>query len=85
MTRHVFIAIGSNLGDRHAYYQRALEAIAALPNTHILHESSQYETEPLGEAPTWYLRDNPADLDLRLKAERIKNTLRLVSRHGNTT
>ncbi len=55
MWQQVFIGIGSNLGNRHAYYQRALEAIAILPDTRILHQSSQYETQPLGEALTWYL------------------------------
>lgn len=55
MWQQVFIGIGSNLGNRHAYYQRALDAIAALPGTRILQQSSQYETEPLGAALTWYL------------------------------
>ena len=55
MRHQAFIAIGSNLGDRRAYYRQALERIAALPDTHIIRQSSQYETEPLGEASTWYL------------------------------
>ena len=55
MRHQAFIAIGSNLGDRQTYYQQALERIAALPDTHIVRQSSQYETEPLGEASTWYL------------------------------
>lgn len=55
MLHRVFIAIGSNIGDRQGYYQRALELIAALPQTRIMHHSSQYETEPLGDAKTWYL------------------------------
>lgn len=55
MPHHVFIAIGSNIGDRQSYYQRALQLIAALPQTRVVQQSSQYETEPLGDARTWYL------------------------------
>lgn len=55
MPHHVFIGIGSNIGNRNAYYQRALQLIATLPQTRTLQQSSQYETEPLGDAKTWYL------------------------------
>ena len=43
-----FIAIGSNLGDRHAYLSRARAEIGTLPCTRILAESSIEETEPIG-------------------------------------
>ena len=55
MRHQVFIALGSNLGDRQAYYRQAVERIAGLPDTAIVGQSSQYETQPLGEALTWYL------------------------------
>lgn len=77
MTRQVFIAIGSNLGDRHAFYQRALEAIAAVPDTHILHQSSQYETEPLGEAPAWYL-NGVIEIQTALAAEQLLHHLQAI-------
>jgi 2-amino-4-hydroxy-6-hydroxymethyldihydropteridine diphosphokinase len=43
-----YIALGSNLGDRHAHLARARDAIAALPETIVIAESSIEETEPLG-------------------------------------
>ena len=93
MCHQAFIAIGSNLGDRQAYYRQALERIAALPDTHIIRQSSQYETEPLGEASTWYL-NGVIEIETDLAADpllqhlqsienalgRVRSTERWVSR-----
>ncbi len=43
-----FIALGSNVGDRHGHLSAARRAIAALPDTFIVAESDVEETEPLG-------------------------------------
>jgi len=43
-----YIALGSNLGDRHAYLARAREAIAAIPATRIIAESTVEETAAIG-------------------------------------
>ena len=43
-----YIAIGANLGDRAAHFQRARECIAALPATRLVAVSSVYETQPVG-------------------------------------
>jgi 2-amino-4-hydroxy-6-hydroxymethyldihydropteridine diphosphokinase len=43
-----FIALGSNVGDRHKHLAAARAAIAALPDTFIVAESDIEETEPLG-------------------------------------
>ena len=43
-----YIALGSNLGDRQAYLARAREAIAAIPETRIVGESTVEETEAIG-------------------------------------
>ena len=55
MGSHVFIGVGSNLGNRRAYYQKALDLMADLPRTSIVGCSSLYETEPIGEAKNWYI------------------------------
>jgi 2-amino-4-hydroxy-6-hydroxymethyldihydropteridine diphosphokinase len=44
----VYIALGSNLGDRAAHLQKARDALAALPHTRLLAASSIEETAPLG-------------------------------------
>lgn len=43
-----YIALGSNIGDRHGYLRSARDAIAALPHTFIVAASDIEETEPLG-------------------------------------
>ena len=40
--------MGSNLGDRQAYLQAGMEAIATLPGTRLAAVSSVYETAPVG-------------------------------------
>jgi 2-amino-4-hydroxy-6-hydroxymethyldihydropteridine diphosphokinase len=44
------IALGSNLGDRLATMNRALDALARLPGTKLLGISRVYETDPVGYA-----------------------------------
>jgi 2-amino-4-hydroxy-6-hydroxymethyldihydropteridine diphosphokinase len=44
----VYVALGSNLGDRSAHLNRARRALAALPDTALLAASSVEETAPLG-------------------------------------
>jgi 2-amino-4-hydroxy-6-hydroxymethyldihydropteridine diphosphokinase len=43
-----YIALGSNLGDRHAFLGRAREAIAAIPECRVVAASAVEETAPLG-------------------------------------
>jgi len=55
MFYRVFIGLGSNLGNRRANYQKALDHIAALSKTRLVKRSSLYESEPIGEAKNWYV------------------------------
>ena len=43
-----FIALGSNLGDRHALLANARDAMGNLPGSRIVAQSSIEETEPVG-------------------------------------
>lgn len=44
----VYVALGSNLGDREQHLQRALVEIAGLPGVADVRSSSVYETDPMG-------------------------------------
>jgi 2-amino-4-hydroxy-6-hydroxymethyldihydropteridine diphosphokinase len=43
-----YVALGSNIGDRHAYLARARDALRSLPRTLMIAESSIEETAPIG-------------------------------------
>jgi 2-amino-4-hydroxy-6-hydroxymethyldihydropteridine diphosphokinase len=47
-TEVVYVALGSNLGDRHAHLADARRALALLPRTSVIAVSAIEETEPLG-------------------------------------
>lgn len=44
------ISVGTNLGDRKANIDRAIDAINLLPYTDVIAQSEIYETEPVGYA-----------------------------------
>jgi 2-amino-4-hydroxy-6-hydroxymethyldihydropteridine diphosphokinase len=50
-TERVFVALGSNLGDREAHLRLARARLAGLPGTRLLAATSAEETAPLGSIP----------------------------------
>jgi 2-amino-4-hydroxy-6-hydroxymethyldihydropteridine diphosphokinase len=46
-----YVALGSNLGDRLAHLQLAVDALAAVPDVHLEAVSRVYETTPVGGPP----------------------------------
>ena len=51
MTERVFVALGSNVGDRAAHLAHARERLAGLPGTRLVAASRVEETAPLGAVP----------------------------------
>lgn len=47
----VFVALGSNVGDRGAHLAHARQRLGGLPGTRLVAVSSIEETEPLGPVP----------------------------------
>lgn len=76
MPHQVFIAIGSNLGDRKANHLEAIRRIQELPRTRVVKQSSFYESEPHGAATEWFVNSviavdtdlSPEDLLRKLQA-----------------
>jgi len=69
-----YIALGSNLGDRDDHLARARDAIAQLPSSRVVAESSIEETAPLGQ------RDQPMYLNQMVALETSLTPRQLLSR-----
>ena len=89
MPHRAFIGIGTNLGDRAANYREAIQRIAQIPATHVVRQSSIYETEPVGDLKGAFLNgvieietDLAADVLMRrlLSIERIMGRKRVRAR-----
>jgi 2-amino-4-hydroxy-6-hydroxymethyldihydropteridine diphosphokinase len=50
-TVRAYLALGSNLGDRAAHLQLALDALASEPGVEVVQVSRVYETAPVGGPP----------------------------------
>jgi 2-amino-4-hydroxy-6-hydroxymethyldihydropteridine diphosphokinase len=46
-TERVFVGLGANLGDARATLEHAMDALAALPQTQLVAQSSLYRTAPV--------------------------------------
>src|ERR1051326_1180738 len=64
-----WVALGSNLGDRHAYLSLARERLAALPSTVLRAASAIESTEPLGG-----LTQPPYLNQIKRKSQRLKSS-----------
>ena len=87
MTR-VFVGLGSNLGDRRAYLERAVAALRGLPGTTVRAVSSVYDTDPVGDPTDPDYLNAVAELETELSPERLLWNLQLIEsrlgrpRHG---
>lgn len=61
MQNDVYLSLGSNIGDRRAYLQRAVSALTEHPHIDCRATSPVYETEPVGYT------QQPAFLNMALK------------------
>lgn len=79
MPHQVYIAIGSNLGNKKENYLEALVRIAKLPKTRIIKESSVYESEPLGDSKDWYV-NGVIEIETEFKPEMLLKKLKNIER-----
>lgn len=79
-----YLAIGSNLGDRMAHLQLAVDTLAGTPGVHVTSVSRVYETAPVGGPPQdAYLNAVVAietDLDPRALLDRCHEIEHLAAR-----
>ena len=80
-----YIALGSNLGDRHAHLARARAALAALPGSRLLAESTIEETEPLGQLDQPRYLNQMVALETTLTPHELLNHLQEIEARAGRT
>ena len=77
MPHRVFIGIGSNLGDRRANCREARRRLGELPKSRVVKESSLYESEPHGNAKTWFA-NSVVELETELPSVELLKRLKQI-------
>lgn len=77
MPHRVYIGIGSNLGERRENCREARRRISALPKTRVVKESSLYESEPHGDATTWFA-NSVIEIETDLNATELLKRLQVI-------
>jgi 2-amino-4-hydroxy-6-hydroxymethyldihydropteridine diphosphokinase len=79
-----YIALGSNLGDRESHLRSAFAALAQLPGTRLLNQSTIIETAPVGPPQPAYLNAAAALLTNLTPRELLTHLLAIERSHGRT-
>ena len=74
----VFVALGSNVGDRAAHLAHARERLAALADTHVAAASRIEETAPLGPVSQGPYLNQMVLLETTLSPEQLLDACRVI-------
>jgi 2-amino-4-hydroxy-6-hydroxymethyldihydropteridine diphosphokinase len=77
MPHRVFIGIGSNLGDRRANCREARRRLGELLKSRVVKESSLYESEPHGNAKTWFA-NSVVELETEMPSPELLKRLKQI-------
>ena len=75
-----YVALGSNVGDRHAMLAHAREALAALPDSRILAMTDVEETEPIGPVAQAAFLNQMVALETSLAPRALLGELHAIER-----
>ena len=81
MPETAYIGIGSNLGDRQAYLQAGLEAVAALPGIRLARVSSVYETAPMGYTEQPFFLNAVLAVEASIPAQQLLDGMQAIEAH----
>jgi len=71
LTKHVFLGLGSNLGDRQAYLSTAIESLAAHDDIALISQSTVIETLPVGNVHQGKFLNAAVEIETTLSAEQL--------------
>ena len=77
-TYRVFIGLGSNLGERERYLNRAAAEIKKLPDTRVVWYSSVYETDPYGKPDQPKYLNAAGELETALAPQALLQELKKI-------
>jgi 2-amino-4-hydroxy-6-hydroxymethyldihydropteridine diphosphokinase len=75
-----YIAIGSNLGDRRSYIDRAIGELRAADGIEVKRVSSIYETEPVCKMPQGKFLNGVIEIETSLKPRELLNELAAIEK-----
>ncbi len=83
--KRIFLGLGSNLGDRVKYLNRALSELENLHQTTIKKYSSVYETEPVGVKEQPKFLNMVVELDSMLRPDDLMHELKEIEQRVGRT
>ena len=75
-----YIGIGSNIGDRHGYIDRAIEALKAVRHVEVKRVSTIYETDPVGGVPQGKFLNGVIEIETALDPHGLLKALNRIER-----
>lgn len=73
-----YIGIGSNLGNRRRYIEKAIEELRKAKNIRFLKMSSVYETEPVSDIPQGKFLNGVLEIETCLAPESLLDVLHTI-------
>ena len=80
-----YVALGSNMGDRDTYLATARRALAALPRSRVIAESTVEETAPLGPVPQGSYLNQMIAIETELSPRELLTELQRIERAAGRT
>lgn len=73
-----YIGIGSNLGDRRAYIDKAIEGLRSNKNIRVSRVSTIYETDPISDIPQGKFLNGVIEIETSLDPESLLKELNRI-------
>ena len=80
-----YVALGSNLGDRDAHLARGRDALAAIPRSRVIAESTIEETAPLGPVDQDSYLNQMVALETELSPRELLSQLQRIEQAAGRT
>ena len=77
----VYIGVGSNLGDRKANIEKAIELVKLIKGVEMERASSVYETEPVGGPPQMKFLNGVLKIKTAINPFKLLGELRKIEEH----